>query len=87
MKLATISSQRQITLPKALLKALDLEVKDRLFLMVENKQLIAKPITKSIVNELAGSWADQVAAGKKGQSFKEIMQSTKKNTARKLAHE
>lgn len=84
MQVVTISSQRQITLPKAILDALSVAKKDKLLIRIEDKKLIAKPISKSIVAETAGSLRKYIRKEKLDRPFKEIMQVTKKATARKL---
>lgn len=55
MQLVTISSQRQITIPANILEELGLEEKDKLFLTIEEKKLVAQPRKGSMVKRLAGS--------------------------------
>ncbi len=55
MQLVTISSQRQITIPVGMLEELGLEGKDKLFLTIEEKKLVARPRKGSVVDRLAGS--------------------------------
>ncbi|MEK7513885.1 MAG: AbrB/MazE/SpoVT family DNA-binding domain-containing protein [Patescibacteria group bacterium] len=55
MQLVTISSQRQITIPMVMLDQLGVDKKDRLFLTIEGKNLVAKPQKGSVVDRLAGS--------------------------------
>ena len=85
MKIATISSKGQITLPRSLLRELDIKPKQKVFVQGTNGSLVIKPMKKSIAEELAGSLTKYVHTSKLGKSWEEIIEETKKKVAKKLA--
>ncbi len=85
MYIAKVSSQNQITLPKALLSALGVETRGHLLLEMQEKKLIIKPLTTSIIDQVAKSLA--IPRQKLGLSEKTIMAKTRRLVARHLAHE
>lgn len=87
MHIATISSQRQITLPQRMLAQLGVKKYDRLALKIEGDNLVAKPQKTSLVEELSGSLLPYVKPELRGKSWKEIMRVTRKRVAEHLAHE
>jgi len=68
MHIATISSQRQITLPKAMLDQLSLSVKDRVKITVDNNQLVVEPANMKIAN-LAGCLTHLIPSSKRDVSY------------------
>jgi AbrB family looped-hinge helix DNA binding protein len=85
MNIVTISSQRQITIPKQVLDRLAVSKKDRLLLNVENGQLVLRPVGKSVVEELSGSLVKHISKDKKKGSFKKIRTKTQVIVAKELA--
>jgi len=85
MNIVTVSSQRQITIPKQVLDQLLVSKKDKLLLNIEDSQLVLKPIGKSIVEKLSGSLAEYIPKNKRKTSFKKIMTQTQKIAAKELA--
>lgn len=85
MKIVTISSKRQITIPNDYLLSLDLEPRARLIMKFENGTLLMKPLKTSIVEQTAGSLKKYVSPSKLKMSFFKILQETKKKTAKRLA--
>lgn len=67
MHIATISSQRQITIPKALLDQLSLSAKDKVKIEVDNDQLMIKK-TVSLM-DLSGCLRKYIHPSKLGVSF------------------
>lgn len=87
MKIATISSKRQITLPKKLLEELGVEKKDKLLLKVVGDRLTAEPVKTSIVDETAGSLTNMVKKEKLNKPFNYILEETKRKVARKITQD
>ncbi len=85
MKLVTLSSKNQITIPKEMLIKLGSLKGRRLLMELKNNELTLKPLSKSIVEETAGSLSSYVPLNKRGQSFKTIMRETKRKVAEHLA--
>lgn len=67
MHIATISSQRQITIPKALLDQLSLSAKDKVKISVDNDQLVMKKTTN--IMSLSGSLRKYIHSSKLGVSY------------------
>lgn len=87
MKIITLSSRHQITIPKALLKQLQVAPRSKLLIKAEKDAIMVKPLKKSIAHELAGSLTKYVHPSKLGVPFDAIMEETKRKVARKLATE
>lgn len=85
MKLVTLSSKNQITIPKDALQRLSLLPQKKLLIEYKDKELILKPLTASIVEQTAGSLKSYVPKNKRGKSFKIIMEETKRKAAKYLA--
>lgn len=84
MKIVTVSSKRQITIPKDLLVGLNLQPRARLILEEENGALMMKPLRKSVVEQTAGSLTPYVSSAKFGLALAKIIKETKRKTAAKL---
>lgn len=85
MKIVTLSSKNQITIPNDLLISLGARSVNK-FLLEENKGVITmRPLKNSIVDEVAGSLTKYVSPDKLGVPFEKIMEETKRITAEKLA--
>lgn len=87
MQLVTISSQRQITIPVNMLDQLGVDKKDRLFLTIEGKNLIAKPQKGNLVNRLAGSLNHLVPKSKLKISTQKAIGLAKDIAAKEIANE
>ncbi|HOZ03018.1 MAG TPA: AbrB/MazE/SpoVT family DNA-binding domain-containing protein [Candidatus Woesebacteria bacterium] len=85
MHIATISSQRQITLPKAMLDQLALKTKDKVKIEVDNDQLVIKK-TVSLM-DLSGCLAHLVSPDKKGVPIEVARASAMKVMAKRWAEE
>lgn len=70
--IATLSSKNQITIPVAAVKAMGMKPKNKLIIKVIDGQLHAKPIKKSVVDEIAGSLAKYIKPDMKSKSWEEI---------------
>lgn len=84
MRIVTLSSKHQITIPKALLEQLQVAPRSKLLIRAEKDAIMVKPLRKSIVDELAGSLTKYVHPSKLGVPFNVIMEETKKIVAKKL---
>lgn len=85
MQLVTISSKRQITIPKRMLSSIGMRPKDKLLIDDVGDILVIKGISKSVVDQTAGSLTKYIPASKRNKSFAKIMRETKKAAAKKLA--
>lgn len=84
MKLSTLSSKNQITIPAHLLTHLSIKPGSKLLIDSLDDILIIKPLKTSIVEGLAGSLTKHVDPSKLGVSFDQIMAETKKVISKKL---
>lgn len=87
MQLVTISSQRQITIPANMLEELGLEEKDKLFLTIEEKKLVAQPKKGSMVARLAGSLNHLVPKSKLKVSTNKAIEIAMEAAAKEIANE
>ena len=87
MKIVTISSKRQITIPKDLLVDLNLQPRAKLILQEENGALMMRPLRKSVVEQTAGSLTSYVSPAKLGVPLARIIKETKRKTAAKLVRQ
>lgn len=85
MKIATISSKGQITLPRSLLRELNIRPKQKVFIQRENGAFLITPIKKSITEELAGSLTKYIHPSKLGVPFEEVRRKTQELAAKELA--
>jgi len=85
MKIVTLSSKYQITLPKSLLTRLQVLPKSKMLVKADEDAIVVKPLKKSVVDEIAGSLAKYVHSSKRGLPFSKIMEITKDKAAAKLA--
>ena len=86
-KIATISSKRQVTLPRQLSSGIKIMPREKVLMEESEEGLIIKPLKRSIVEELAGSLAPFIPPSKRGVPFDKIMEETKRIVAKKLATE
>lgn len=87
MKIVTLSSKRQITIPKHILGEKILRPGDRLLIQREQNGLLLKLLGTSVVHETAGSLGKYIPSTKRGVSLSVILRETKKKTSKKLAGE
>jgi len=85
MRLVTISSKRQITIPKDLLESLGLDVGQKAFIEKDRDKLSLRPVAVSVVEETAGSLNTFVPSSKLGASLEEIDRETRKIVSKSLA--
>jgi len=85
MRIVTVSSKQQITIPKEILLALGLKHQGKLILEAQEEALVMRPLRTSIVEQTAGSLTDSVSPLKLEASFSTILKEAKKKTAAKLA--
>lgn len=85
MKIITLSSKNQITIPKEAVEQLQLLNTRKLILEYKNKEIVLKPLKISIVEQTAGSLTKYIPKNKLGKSFKTIMEVAKIKAARELA--
>jgi len=87
MQLVTISSQRQITIPVDMLGQLGVDKKDKLFLTIEEKKLVAKPQKGNVVDRLAGSLNHLVSKSKLRVSTSKAIRLAKDIAVKEIANE
>ena len=87
MRIASISSRRQISLSKDELEALGIPIYGKLLKKVESGRLILTPIKTSVVAETAGFLKNHIPLSKRGISFKKIRRKTQEIVAAELALE
>lgn len=85
MKIVTLSSKYQITIPKSFLTKLQVLPKSRLLVEAEKDMLTVKPLKTSIVEQTAGSLKKYIHPSKLGVPFLRTRRETQKIVARKLA--
>lgn len=86
MRIITISSKKQITLPSEILVSLGLRPKDKLLLEKDGDNISLKPLPESIAGELAGCLTKYVDPSKLGVSFEIIRKETQKKVAKYIAN-
>ncbi len=79
MPVSVLTIKGQTTIPKDVRKHLGLKPHDRIFYIIEDKQVVIKPIKGNIL-DLRGS----VATKEKPVDFKKIRAATKKKIAQKI---
>lgn len=72
MKLATISSKNQITLPVNIMNTVGLTAKSRVFIRVKGDQVVIEPQRQSVVESVGGSLNQYVTPDRLGKTTKEI---------------
>jgi len=87
MRIVTLSSKHQITIPRSLLRELQVSPRSKMLIKAEGDAIVVKPLKKSVVDEVAGSLAKYVSPSKRGVPFSKIMEITKNKVAAKLAKE
>lgn len=84
MQLATISSKRQITIPKDMLEHLGLSFYDKLLIEKGEKSLLLKPVKKYISDETSGSLRHLIDPKLLGLSDEEIKKEYRKKYTKYL---
>lgn len=69
MHIATISSQRQITLPKSMLESIGAKVGDKLWIKISNGSIVAEK--ERDISELAGCLRPYIHPSKLGVPYEE----------------
>lgn len=87
IKIVTLSSKQQITIPNDFLVSLGAQSVNKFLLTQEDETIIMRPLKTSLTEQLAGSLNKYVAPEKLGLPFEKIMEETKKIVAKKLATE
>lgn len=87
MHIATVSSKRQITIPKKILDRYNVKPGDRVVIIAGRKGPRLEPKTTSIVEETAGSLYKYTPKDKLGIPFKQAREETLKMVAAELAQE
>ena len=85
MNIVTISSKRQITLPKHLLLNLNIRPKEKVLIERHKDGVLVRPLKTSITKQLAGSLRKYIHPSKLGVPFDVIMEETIKKVAKELA--
>lgn len=85
MKIATISSKGQITIPKDIQRSLNVGQGSKVMLYPDRNVLMIKPLTNSIVEQTAGSLQSYIPKDKFALPFSKIKEETQKLVAFELA--
>lgn len=85
MQIALLSSKGQITIPKKIQNQLQIGHKSKLAIYPQKDLIIIKPLKSSITEQTAGSLARFIPQNKKGVSFNQVLEETKKIVASELA--
>lgn len=85
MKIATISSKGQITIPKDVQKMMNVTYGSKVMLYPDKDMLMVKPLRKSLVEQTAGSLAHLIPPEKRGIPWSKVIKETQKIVAKKLA--
>lgn len=85
MKVATISSKGQITIPQDIQKLLNVTHGSKVVLYPDKKMLMIKPLKHSIVEQTAGSLRKYVHPAKLGKPFSVVREEAKNIAAKILA--
>lgn len=85
MKIATISSKGQITIPKDVQKMMNITHGSKVMLYPDKNILMIKPLKNSIVEQTAGSLKKYVHPKKLGIPFSKVREETQRIVAAELA--
>lgn len=85
MKIATISSKGQITIPKDVQKMMNVTYGSKVMLYPDKNILMIKPLKNSIVEQTAGSLKKYVDPKKLGIPFSKVREETQRIAAAELA--
>lgn len=82
--IATLSSKNQITIPVAAVRELGMKPKTKLMLKIVDGQLQARPIKKSVVDEIINNFHLIIPSHLKGKSWEEIKEEAGKEYTKYL---
>lgn len=85
MQLALLSAKGQITIPKKIQKQLQIGHRSRLAIYHQKDLIIIKPLKSSITEQTAGSLAHFIPRNKRGVSFNQVLEETKRVVSSELA--
>jgi antitoxin PrlF len=81
MPIVAISAKGQVTIPKAVRKAMDLKSSDKVIIVMEDGQAVIKPIRGTLM-DLGGSIA--IPEAEKPINFKQVRESVRKKLAQRV---
>ena len=84
MKIATISSKGQITIPRDMQKSLNVTYGSKVMVYSDKDTLVIKPMRKSITEQTAGSLAHLVPLEKRGIPWSTVIKETQRLAAKEL---
>lgn len=84
MKIVTISSKGQITIPKAIQKTMNITYGSKVMLYPDKNILMIKPLRKSLAEQTAGSLAHLIPPEKRGIPWSKVIKETQKIVANKI---
>lgn len=73
-----ISSKRQLTLSKDDLHYLGIDILHKVTVEHERGALVIRPLTRSIVDEVAGAFRNDIPESQYARPFEKIMQDTRR---------
>jgi len=82
MPICVLTSKGQMTIPKEVRKALNLQPSEKVIIVVEGNQAIIQPLKGNLL-DIGGSV--KVADGEKPIDFKKVREEVKKRVAKKAA--
>lgn len=85
MQIALLSSKGQITIPKKVQKELQISHRSKLAIYSQKDLIIIKPLKSSIAEQTAGSLSRFIPKDKRGISFEQVLEETKKIVSSELA--
>jgi AbrB family looped-hinge helix DNA binding protein len=85
MKIATISSKGQITIPKNIQASLQVTHGSKVVLYADRNILMIKPLKNSIVEQTAGSLQQYIPKNKRAIPFSQVKEVTQSIVAKQLA--
>ncbi len=84
MRYTIISSKRQLTLSKEDLDRLGIGIHHRVTISFERGGLVVRPVTKTIVDEIAGTFRNDLPESKYALSVDALKSDTKKKVTQKI---
>jgi bifunctional DNA-binding transcriptional regulator/antitoxin component of YhaV-PrlF toxin-antitoxin module len=84
VKYTLISSKRQLTLSKEDLEKLGIDVHQRVTISFEKGALVVRPVTRTIVDEVAGVFRNDLPESKYAISVDALKSDVKKKVAQKV---
>lgn len=84
MKIATISSKGQITIPRDIQALLNVGHGSKIMLYPHKNVVVMEPLKKSLTEQTAGSLAHLIPPEKRGIPWSKVIKETQKIVAKKL---